>query len=213
MADRVGVEDALKQFLDASMRYYEGVGRLALEYWGASMAAFNDLRFPKATTDRRTPSNERATPGAGVESGARAPGPAPATDSAMVLEGEAGGRAMGVFLVENRLPQRVSARPVSNVLVDDTGRQVQPTLVFDPEVITLEPGEQKLVRVSAVVDESLTPETSYRGEISVPGLSGGRVRLVLRRRSGASDPARAVRPAAKEPKRVGRKHRIRRTTG
>lgn len=100
----------------------------------------------------------------------------------MVLEGEAGSSALGVFLVENRFGQEISACVVASAFTDEAGKQVQPDLKFDPEMLNLKPGEQLLVRVEATIDENLELEASYYGEFAVPELTGTRIRVVLRRR-------------------------------
>jgi hypothetical protein len=110
----------------------------------------------------------------------------------MVLEAPAGGQAVGAFLVENKLAQRLSTPVVASTFVTDDGREVRPNLRLDPEVVTLEPGEQILVRVQAAIDDQLQAGVAYRGSVAVPGLSGHNVRLVLRRRQ---EPAPAPAPA------------------
>jgi hypothetical protein len=111
----------------------------------------------------------------------------------MVLEAAAGDRALGVFLVENRLQSRVSAPIMASAFTDPEGREFRPGLVFEPEVVTLDPGEQLLVRVAALLDEPLLPEVDYRGELTIPGLSGSRVKLVLRQRPAPGPPAPPAR--------------------
>jgi len=92
------------------------------------------------------------------------------------------GQAVGAFLVENRLLQRVSTPVVASTFVGPAGEEVRPHLSLDPEIVTLEPGEQVLVRVIGLIDDQLEPGVTYRGSVSVPGLGGSNVRLVLRRR-------------------------------
>jgi hypothetical protein len=209
VTDRLGFPDALKQVFDASVRYYEGIGRLTLEYWRASLTALGDLPLPKRTgTGAERPAGGGAEPNAGPTRNT-----SPSLTPAMVLEAEAGAQAVGVFLVENRLPRKVSAPVVGTAFVDEKGREVRPVLRFEPEVVTLEPGEQVLVRVAALVDQSLEPETSYRGEVTVPGLTGGRVRLVLRQRRSHPEPASPpVPPAANKPTRGAKRRRGHRRT-
>jgi hypothetical protein len=63
------------------------------------------------------------------------------------------------------------------------------------------------------VDQSLEPEMSYRGEVTVPGLTGGRVRLVLRQRRGHPEPASPpAPPAANKPTRGAKRRRGHRRT-
>jgi hypothetical protein len=107
----------------------------------------------------------------------------------MVLESESGSCAVGMFLVENRLRQAVSAPVAPSAFVDAKGREVVPRLAFLPEVVELQPGEQAVVRVAAAFDERLRPGVRYVGSISVPGVSSSSVAVVLRRRES---PAAAV---------------------
>lgn len=103
----------------------------------------------------------------------------------MLLESESGSCAVGMFLVENKLGQLVSARVAPSTFVDGEGREVQPRLAFSPEVVQLQPGEQTLVRVAAAFDERLRPGVRYLGSISVPGVSSASVAVVLKRRKRA----------------------------
>jgi hypothetical protein len=105
----------------------------------------------------------------------------------MVLEGAVGRTALGVFVVENHLDHEVSARPAASVFVDAAGRQVQPTVKFDPEVVILRGGEQLLVRVMARIDDTLEPDVRYEGEATIPELTGTRIPIVLRRRAGSDE--------------------------
>jgi hypothetical protein len=170
MADQAELADVLRRALDASVQYYTTMGRLAaegLQTLLGSLASVSSGQQPEATTEQAN-----ATEAAPV--------------STIVLEAEAGGRAMGVFLVENALSHEVSAPIVISALADSAGREVHPPLKFEPEVIKLEPKEQVLVRIIVAIDESFEPDVRYRGQISVPDLPGTRVPLVLRRRATAT---------------------------
>jgi hypothetical protein len=115
------------------------------------------------------------------------PRAAPDPPAAMMLESEVGACAVGMFLVENRLGQAVSAPVAPSTFVDAEGREVRPRLTFAPRVVSLQPGEQAVVRVAAAFDDTLLPEVWYRGTISVPGVSSASVAVVLRRRVAAPD--------------------------
>jgi hypothetical protein len=112
----------------------------------------------------------------------------------MALESEAGGVALGVFLVENHLGRDVTARVSATGFTSPDGREIAPVLLFDPEVIALKPGEQVLVRVTTAVDDSLEPDVRYQGEFSVPELTGTRIPVVLRRRPDAPMRSPETRP-------------------
>jgi hypothetical protein len=101
----------------------------------------------------------------------------------MLLEGEAGSRVPGVFLVENHMSREISARIVTSSFVDTKGREVRPVMLFEPETVVLGPGEQLLMRVVTVIDETLEPDVRYMGQFIIPELVGTRIPVALRRRS------------------------------
>ena len=162
-------EDVLRRALEANLQYYAALGRLTVDYLEALGSIARQVEVPTRTlTFRQTPS---------------APVPAPAPPAVTVLEAEAGGTAIGVFLVENLLTEKVSAPVSASALAAPDGREVAVPLAFDPEVVVLEPGEQILVRVAARVDDGLEADVSYRAEVAVPGVIGTRVPIVVRRRA------------------------------
>jgi hypothetical protein len=197
MAEGAGLEQVWRRALEANARYYEALGQVTTDYLKALVGVLGDVRLPASLGGRPAAAPATAQPAA----------PAP---SAMVLEGVAGETAVGAFMVQNRLDQRVAAPVVTSAFLDPSGAEVRPALVFEPDVISLDPGEQMLVRVTTVIDDRLEPGTGYRGEVTIPGLSGDRVALVLRRREGGNGkpPSTAV---AKPPGKSGGKARGRRT--
>lgn len=198
MTERREVEDLWRRAVDANVRYVEAVARVTAEYIRALAAFTRDLSAP-------------------VPAGSGAPGslrPEPETPTvptappAMVLEGEAGATALGVFLVENHLERAISTPVAASGFVADDGREVEPPLTFDPELVILDPGEQLLVQVSTTIGNDLERDVGYRGELTVPGLTGTSVPVVIRRRG------KARRPPAASRKRSGssRKSTAKRTT-
>jgi O-phosphoseryl-tRNA(Cys) synthetase len=163
-------EDVLRRALEANLKYYAALGRLTVDYLEALGSIARQVEIPARTlTFRQTPSEPAA--------------PAPAPPAVTVLEAEAGGTAIGVFLVENLLTEKVSAPVSASAVAAPDGREVAVPLAFDPEVVVLEPGEQILVRVAARVDDGLEADVSYRAEVAVPGVIGTRVPIVVRRRA------------------------------
>jgi hypothetical protein len=149
---------------EAGIKYYRRLGRLALE--GGALLA------------RRPIFEERALTPAQPVTGP----PARSSQPTLLLEATAGKAAVGVFLVEN-----VSADPVVTGLTvsplkGPSGEQAESVLQFVPEQIALDPGDQQLVQVAAPINGSLEPGVRYRAEISIPGLSGVRVPIAVRRR-------------------------------
>jgi len=198
VAERSEVEELWRRAVDANVRYVEAVGRVTREYVRALAAVTRNLSAPI-----RTGSGAPEPPRPGQE-----PLAARTTPPALVLEGKAGATALGVFLVENHLERAISTPVAASGFVSDDGREVVPPLTFDPELVILDPGEQLLVQVSTTIGEDLEPDVGYRGELTVPGLTGTSVPIVLRRRG------KARRPPAASRKRSGgsRKSTAKRTT-
>jgi hypothetical protein len=184
MPDINKLDELWRRSLDLNVRYYGAVGRLTADY-------FKDLASVLLGKAPSPPSQGGSgTSDAGqVRRAGVAAGPAAqsATTGAMVLEGEAGGRVLGVFMVENHLGQAISAKVVASPFADSGGRTVQPVMTFEPETVTLGPGEQALVRVTTVIDETLEPEARYLGQLTIPGLAGTKIPVVLRRRAAQAD--------------------------
>jgi hypothetical protein len=179
MAEQPGLEQIWRRALEANARYYEALGQVTTDYLKALAGVLADVKLPTSLGGRDA---------APVAPASAAPPPAPAP-SAMVLEAPAGHTAVGAFMVQNRLGQRVAAPVVPSAFLDPSGAEVRPALAFEPDVVSLESGEQVLVRVTATIDDRLEPGVGYRGEVTVPGLSGDRIALVLRRRDGTAQSA------------------------
>jgi hypothetical protein len=203
MAEPVGVGEAWRKAIEAYMGYYQNVGQLTVGYLRSVADIMENVKLPAqigpvlapARTPQRADAPALETSLSAVSSNGDSAPPEPA----MVLEAAATDEALGVFLVENRLRKRVSAPVSASTFADDRGRETQPALRFDPEVVSLEPGEQMLVRVIATMGDDLEPGTGYRGELTVPGLSGSPIPIVVRRRAPAARPRKA--PARKAPAR------------
>ena len=200
--DGQGLGRVLSRMLEANIHYYEGLGRLTTDYLRILVGAIGEVQLPVRLDRSGSTIATAATPPAPSSPSAHGAPPVPVAPPppapTMVLEAEAGGQAVGAFLVENRLVKRVSAPVVASSFVDPSGREIRPALVLEPEVVTLDAGEQILVRVMATVPGELETGVSYRGDITVPGVWGGRVHLVLRRRPSAP-PAAAGKPTPPRP--------------
>jgi hypothetical protein len=118
----------------------------------------------------------------GSEAPLRGPEPADApAPKAMAIEAAAGTAGVGFFLVENSTAESVSTSFDLSALADGAGREVSPTVRFSPDKVTLEPGDQALVALAVVVDETLEPDVRYGGEVTIPGLVSSRVPISVRR--------------------------------
>lgn len=159
----------------ASLRYYGRMGRLAVAWVAAAMPAVTEVRaWLSPMRDRTSDDHPMDTPLVAI--GHR---------RSMVVEAEVGKQAHGVFLVENRTASSVSASTIVSAFADESGREIHPIVQFQPDVLTLAPGEQAVVQITATVDETLEPDVPYQAELSIPGLSTAGIPLVLRRRSSA----------------------------
>ncbi len=180
MADRPAMDQIWRRAMEANTRYYEALGQVTADYLKALVGVLSDVRAPA---------------GAGGSQPQPSAPPPEAPPAAMVLEAPAGKSAVGAFMVQNRLSQRVTAPVVVSTFLDDAGVEHRPALSFEPDVVELEPGEQILVRVIAAVDERLEPGGTYRGDVTIPGLSGDRVPLVVRRQAARATTRTRRRPA------------------
>jgi hypothetical protein len=150
------------QAVTANVRYYDALGQLAAR--AARCLAGGVVQVSRSPGwDARAPAE-------------------PSPPAAVLLESESGSCAVGLFLVENRLSQPVSTPVATSTFVDAEGGEVEPRLAFSPQVVSLQPGEQAVVRVAAAFDERLRPGVRYQGTISVPGVSSSSVAVVLRKR-------------------------------
>lgn len=168
--ERSGIEEVWRRALDANLRYYEALGKLSAEYLKAYAGALGQLRVSRAAA----PATSVASPQTSQPVENR---PAPV----MALEAQEGGAAVGVFMVENHLGDRVTGPVSLSPLADAEGREVVATVKFEPDVVTLEPGEQMLVQTTATVDRTFKVGVDYRGAIRVPGLRGTEIPIVVRR--------------------------------
>ena len=185
--------DLLRRAVEANLQYYLAVGKHTVDYLKALGALAEDAGIVGQSSARSagpvlpgsaSPRPIGSPPGPPTAASSAAPPSTPPRPAALVLEAPPGGTATGLFMVENALAAPVSAPITASAFRSEGGREVSPMLVFEPEIITLSPGEQMLVRVSVTIDEALEPQVGYRGELSVPGVAGSRVPLVLRRTPG-----------------------------
>lgn len=177
MADAPSLEQLWRRAVDAQLEYYRSVGQLTVEF---ARAALGVVRADRATSALALP----------VSTAPPAQAAQPVAAPVLALEAEEGSWAVGMFVVENSTGTLVSAPVELPVLADAEGRRVHGEVRFEPEVITLQPGEQTLVQIAVEVTRGLRRGVDYRGEVSVPGLTGTRIPLVVRRLA-------AARPAPK----------------
>jgi hypothetical protein len=184
--------DVWRRSLEATVQFYSAMGKLAFDCLQTLLATGRD-----SDSKEGGDGNRPASVSVHREASSTTPSPAPVS---MVLEGEVGRKALGVFLVENGFPRAVSASATASAFVDDDGNEINPTVEFEPSSITLEPGEQILVKVLASIEKDMPAGIRYRGEIGVPGLMGTRIPVVLGRAAEAkakgSKKSRATSPGS-----------------
>jgi len=191
MADGVDFPELMRRAVQANAKFYKGWLDLSFEYFRTISEGFTDVPVTTAPV-------QEADAGAG----------------ALILEGEAGTMVRGSFLVSNDMDKPVSCAFASTDFRDPRGASVVTRMDFEPPSLQLAPGEQRVVQVAISVDEKLAPGVGYAGEISIKGMDGFNVPVVLRRQhtmdGAVADTVRAEdltkapdRTAAAQPK--GRK--------
>jgi hypothetical protein len=172
------LEELYRRALDLNLRYYASVGKLTADY-------LRELASAVGTVQETPGGQARTAPPASTQASAEAPrASAPAV---MVFEGDAGSTAMGVFLIGNSLTHEVSAPVTASPVVDETGKSAAVAFAFEPAVVNLRPGEQLLVRATAVIDPVLEAGSRYRGEFLIPELLGTRIPFIVRRRNTGNE--------------------------
>jgi hypothetical protein len=173
MADRQStssvVEELWRRAVEANVGYARAVGRLTSSYVEAVASVAREVGATRM----------------GPTSPAPPPPPTPPRAESrtprLVLEGATGAGAVGAFVVENGLAQRVETAVVASEFEAPGVGSVSPPLVFEPSKLVLDPGEQTVVRTLVLLDESFAVDADYRGHFAVPGLPGTTVPVTIRR--------------------------------
>ena len=92
----------------------------------------------------------------------------------MLLAAKPGNDATASFLVENTLREGVTAR----IAVRATGPAA--ALKVDPEMASLAPGEQCVVRARVTISPDMMAGQDYHGELAVPELASRTIPFVIR---------------------------------
>jgi len=195
--------------LDANLRYTVRLSELAARGLQMLGSAVSELSSKVVTATSDSPPREEVL---ALPSAAPLTSPSPA---ALVLEGTAGSRAFGLFVVENKLQKEVSALVTVSPLVDPDGQEIPSVLRFEPGVITLAAGEQVIAKVSARITRALAAGIRYQADISIPGISGARIPIIVRRKPAAKSPGNgkqenqsSVAALGKHSKRPSRELRV-----
>jgi hypothetical protein len=198
--EKSSFEQIATQVVELNLRYYRALGAATMDYV-RSMLTFVGDRSP-VIRDATARARQAATSVARAATPTAPPAAAPATvhaTNAVVLEAAAGEEAAGGFLVNNHLPRRVSAAFRVSPFLGPRGEPFDGALTIDPPMLTLEPGMQAVVRISAMIPATIPPAVDYRGTISIPGLADAPIELVIRRRAETAyaKPSPAAKPRPK----------------
>jgi hypothetical protein len=183
-----GLGQAWRAALDAHARYYEAWGQLASRWMHDLADASREARLPSLPSLpplRLTTGPSNGSPGshptAAMRSAAAAAPAEPPAPAVLVLEGVTGDVAAAAFLVENSLPHPVEGVVEVEHFEDLDGVAVLVRLDFDPAVISLAPGERRLVKVRVQLPQSLPANVDCRSTIRVQGVPGTTIPIRLRR--------------------------------
>ena len=171
MTERLPVAAAhglLRRSLGVQRAYLVGLERLTAEYVAAMRAAVRGAVPREGALD--------------VPRAAAAP-----PDPTILLEGVAGAAAAGGFLVENNLDHAISAPVCASPFVSAQGHAVDVRLQFEPEVVSLEPREQLLVRVGTRIDARLVDAGGCWGRLAVAQLPGTELVVHVRVAAGVAE--------------------------
>lgn len=155
------IERVVRRAVDLNLRFYGDLARLSVDYVRDLSAAVRDASAPGASE-----TSALATPPPRV----------------LVLEAASGETASGTFAITNHLSTVVSTHVTTAPFADVNGRPKDIAFVFTPADIQLEPAEQLLVQVTTKIGDDLLPGVRYRGEFTVPDLSGAGIPVIVRRR-------------------------------
>lgn len=183
-----GFAQAWREAMEANARYYEAWGQLASQWVRELAQASQSARLPTLPPLRlntgpgaATPARPAAPPSTVAAPTGGAASPAPAV---VVLEGPTGAAASAAFLVENTLSHPVVGSVEVDPFEDIDGVAVLARLDFEPQTISLAPGERRLVRISVTLPTTLPPDVDCRSTIRVDGVPGTTIPVVLRRLGG-----------------------------
>jgi hypothetical protein len=167
--------------LDASLRWTSIVGELAIRTFDLLASGVSELGVQVVSHQTQT-QRQQLSSGTSL-----APPSSPMlSPAAILLEGEAGTRAFGLFVVENNLPQQISTPVEVGPLVDPDGREIPSVLRFEPGIITLAPKQQVVAKVSADISRGLLAGVRYEAEMRVPGIPSARMPIIVRRKPTTS---------------------------
>ncbi len=184
-APATGLEEAWRRAMDANIRFYRAWGELTAG-WAREVTAAGASLTPTTLALGRTSVPATSPGGRSAATPPDPPPPASAKAPVLVLEALGGQAVSASFLVENSWSHPVEGRVGAGEFHSATGDSVDVNTRFDPESLSLAPGESRLVRVTVEVPEGLVPDVDHRSSISVSGVPGTTIPVLVRR---LADPA------------------------
>ncbi len=175
-----GVEDAWRRAMDANIRFYRAWGELTAG-WVREVTAVGASLTPTTLGLGRTSTTATSVGARAAPPAAETPPQAAASVPVLVLEAPGGQSVSASFLVENSWPHPVEGRVGTGDFHSDTGGSVEMVTRFDPESLSLAPGESRLVRVTVEVPEGLAQGVDHRSTISVSDVPGTTIPVLVRR--------------------------------
>jgi hypothetical protein len=176
MAETPSLADAWGQILEANLRYYESLGKLATEWLTDVATVGSALRVPMISVAAPT---VNVVPRVGGPAASR-PQPANTDEPVLlVLEARGGEVATGAFEIENTIGRRVDQDVEASPFSIADGAEVTLAIEFAPASVGLDPGEQVVVAVSVVVPDDLADEA--RGTVRIAGVSNAQIPVLIRR--------------------------------
>ncbi len=171
MADSIDMSEMMKRAVQANAKFYKGWVDLTLDYVRGLSEVLNGQPVATETIPE-------------MDSGA----------GTLVLEGESGSNGAGSFLVTNDLGRTIECEFVASAFNDPDGKRVTIKPVFEPAKLSLASGEQRVVQVTVPVEQTLTAGVGYAGELSIRGMDGFAVPVVLRRLHVVEEQGSAAEP-------------------
>jgi hypothetical protein len=167
MAEAPDLPEIIRRTAQANARFYKGWLDLSFEYF----RGLSEILGGAAVGEAAAPVRE-----------------ADAGTGALVLEGDAGTSVKGSFVVTNDMEKPVTCSFAGSDFRDPRGGVAPVKAVFDPASLELEPGEEQIVEVTIAIDDALMPGVGYAGDITVRGMDGLAVPVVLRRLHRVDEP-------------------------
>jgi hypothetical protein len=181
MSDTSSMTSVLARALNANSRYTALLTQLASTALDSVFSTAEEIG-PQLVTSTRSAAVAVKETVLSTQSQAKSEVSRQPAMATILLEGEAGSKAFGFFVVENKLQHEISTRVEVGPLVAQDGRQIKSKMRFEPGSITLAVGQQVVARVTVEITRDMVAGERYQGEIVVPGVAGARIPIVIRRK-------------------------------